>query len=110
MQRVPTDPVPPRYTFDDESSSDGEDDPSNRQVSGYQDGDEDDIPKRKERMMESDDIKVALKEEIHESSALVIGVELLYHVDRWFGTSKEVGTISTEKVCHSYENALTTID
>ena len=60
--------------------------------------------------MESDDIKVALKEEIHESSALVIGVELLYHVDRWFGTSKEVGTISTEKVCHSYENALTTID
>jgi hypothetical protein len=61
-------------------------------------------------MMESDDIKVTLKEEIHESSALVIGVELLYHVDQWFCTSKEVGTISTEKVCHCYENALTTID
>jgi hypothetical protein len=61
-------------------------------------------------MMEPDDIKVTLKEEIHESSALVIGVELLYHVDQWFGTSKEVGTIFTEKVCHLYENALTPID
>ena len=60
--------------------------------------------------MEPDDIKVALKEEIHESSALVIGVELLYHVDEWFGTSKEIGTISTEKVCNWFENAITTID
>jgi len=60
--------------------------------------------------MEADDIKVDLKEEIHESSAVVIGVELLYHVDQWFGTSKEVGTISTEKVFHRYSYKLTILD
>ena len=53
-------------------------------------------------MMEADDIKVHLKEELDDCSTLVIGVELLYHVDQWFGSSNEVGTISTEKVPHRY--------
>jgi hypothetical protein len=61
-------------------------------------------------MMEADDIKVHLKEEIHESLAVVIGVELLYHVDKWFGTSKEVGTISTEKVLHRHKDSLNMVD
>ena len=64
--------------------------------------DEEDHPKRKERMMEADDVKVHLKEELDDCSTLVIGVELLYHVDQWFGSSNEVGTISTEKVPHRY--------
>lgn len=65
--------------------------------------DGEDIPKRKERMMETDDVKVELQEEIHGGSAVVIGVELLYHVDQWFGSSKAVGTISTEKVIHTLQ-------
>ena len=49
--------------------------------------------------MELDDIQVSLKEDIQESEAVVIGVELLHDVDKWFGTSKKVGTISAEIVC-----------
>ena len=52
--------------------------------------------------MELDDIKVSLKEEIQDSATVVIGVELLYNVDQWFGTSKEVGKISAEKVYFMY--------
>jgi len=48
--------------------------------------------------MELDDIKVSLNEEIQDCTAVVIGVELLHDVDKWLGSSKEVGTISTETV------------
>ena len=48
--------------------------------------------------MEPDDIKVSLNEEIQNNATVVIGVELLYNVDQWFGESREVGVISTEKV------------
>src|SRR5271167_3852663 len=100
LYRVQPDPVPPRHTFDDDSSSDDESDVdrSNRQVSGYQDIDDQEPPKPKEPLMELDDIKVSLDEEIQNNATVVIGVELLYNVDRWFGESREVGVISTEKV------------
>jgi len=97
---VQPDPVPPRHTFDDDSSSDDESDgdPSNRQVSEYQDVDDQTPPKPKERLMELDDIKVSLNEEIQDCRAVVIGVELLHDVNKLLGSSKEVGTISTETV------------
>lgn len=48
--------------------------------------------------MELDDVKVSLSEEIKDSMAVVIGVELLCHVDHWLGASREIGQISTETV------------
>ena len=43
-------------------------------------------------------MKVTLQEEIQDSKAVVIGVELLRDVNLWFGDSTEVGVISTDAV------------
>jgi hypothetical protein len=59
--------------------------------------------------MELDDIKVTLTKEIQESEAVVIGVELLHDVDKWFGSSNKVGTISTEIVCTDLYYSLTSL-
>jgi hypothetical protein len=59
--------------------------------------------------MELDDIQVSLKEDIQESEAVVIGVELLHDVDKWFGTSKIVATISAEIVCTPMIHSLMTL-
>lgn len=39
-----------------------------------------------------------MTEEVQDSKAVVVGVELLRDVDHWFGHSQQVGTISTDAV------------
>lgn len=91
--------MPPRHTFDDDESTD-EDDGENDvdhplQVSGYQDAEDEQVPKTKK--MELGVANVSLTGEIKGSSTVVIGVDMLHGVDGWFHSpSTEVGNFSTE--------------
>jgi hypothetical protein len=100
--------VPPRHTFDDDSSSEDESDvdPSNRQVSEYQDGDEDELPRANGKWKEPREIKVSLAEEIKNNATVVIGVDLLSGVGEWFGESRQVGTIDEEGAVYSTTSKL----
>jgi len=93
------DPVPPRYIFDDESSSDEDPelDPSKHQVSEYQD-EEPTKSERRRKLLEPPEVEVSLTEKPHDDSTVVIGVELLHNVNDWFDVSKEVGSFSMRTV------------
>lgn len=99
IKRLRSDPVPPRYIFDDESSSDEDPDldPSKHQVSEYQD-EEPTKAEMRRKLLEPPEIEVSLTEQIHDNPTVIIGVELLQNVNDWFDVSKEIGTFSTQTV------------
>jgi hypothetical protein len=108
FQRLQPDPVPPRHTFDDDSSSEDESDldPSNHQVSEYQDGDEDELPKTNGQWKEPGEIKATLTEDIKDKPTVVVGVDLLSGVGEWFGESRQVGTIDEEGAVYTTTSKL----
>jgi len=65
---------------------------------GYQDNEQHDSPRKQDKLLQAEDVKVTMTEEVQESKAVVVGVELLRDVNHWFGDSEQVGTISTEAV------------
>jgi hypothetical protein len=101
------DPIPPRYTFDEESSSD-EDQGHNvdHKLSDYQDID-DEASRHSKKKVQLEAVSVSLTEDIGDSSAVVVGVEFLSAIDAWFGHFSQVGTFSIGAVVTFCKNSLT---
>jgi len=91
--------VPPRHTFDEDTSDDEDSglDAPGRQVAEYQD-DGEVIPRPKHESLALDNIMSHQTEEIRTEMTVVIGIERLSDVDRWLGPSRQIGTFAVESV------------
>ena len=88
--------MPPRHTFEDDSSSDDdqdEPDPTRSHIEDYSERG-DDLPLRPGKsIVTSDDIRITLLENIRPTAHVLIAFGLLCPAKNWFGPHKEVGSV-----------------